>query len=296
MKVQRKDRRKPREITCIQCNEIFIRNISDVKFNNNEIPRFCSKKCSGAHQGLKNKGENNGMYGKKSWCNGLTKESDDRILLISEKKSGGNHHYYGKQLSSEHRNKISKKVKGENNGMFGKTHTLETKKLISENLKGIHSKEWFINKYGKNKGLELYEERCNNISKNNAFRKYNINNKNNYSLKSQEIFWKIYEHIKDRYSNIYFAELNNEYSCNTGLYNYDFVINDIKLVIEFNGCKFHPKEGDLNWTSPYGISYNEQRNKDIDKLLRAKENGYKIFYIWEDDNYEDKINEFLNLI
>lgn len=72
-----------------------------------------------------------------------------------------------------------------------------------------------------------------------------------YSNISQELFWKLYENIKNDYKEIYFAtldkntkeytEINNEYFVNRnhGCYFLDFYINDNNKVIEFDGDYWH---------------------------------------------------------
>lgn len=83
----------------------------------NEQKRFCSKSCS-------NKGENNGMFGKhgpffgkKSWNNGLTAKTDERIKNLGEKIS----HLAKEQFKSGERSN-----KGEKNPMFGHTPDMLT--------------------------------------------------------------------------------------------------------------------------------------------------------------------------
>ena len=59
-----------------------------------------------------------------------------------------------------------------------------------------------------------------------------------YSKISQNLFWQVYSKIEGKYEKVYFGELNHEYACETNR-NFDFVIKDIKKVIEFNGEQFH---------------------------------------------------------
>lgn len=49
-----------------------------------------NKKIGESNKG-KTKDEKNGMFGKKAWNSGLTKETDSRVKNISEKKKGENH-------------------------------------------------------------------------------------------------------------------------------------------------------------------------------------------------------------
>ena len=132
-------------------------------------------------------------------------------------------------------------------------------------MKGIFSKEWFIKKYGKKDGIIKYNERSVNISKITHFRKYNKENKQNWSKVSQELFDEIYKIIHYKFDKIYYATLNHEYSCGTK-HNYDFVLLDNKKVIEFNGDKFH--------ANPNIYKYNDIPLKFINKTSKE---------IWEHD-------------
>ena len=83
----------------------------------------------------------------------------------------------------------------------------------------------------------------------------------NASKISQELFFGIYEGIKDLNIKCYFAELNHEYGTwikelNRGVL-YDFVIPELKFAIEYNGSRFHPNKEKLTneewtkWENPF---------------------------------------------
>ncbi len=77
---------------------------------------------------------------------------------------------------------------------------------------------------------------------------------------------------------------------------YDFVIPKYKIIVEYNGKIFHPKEGDYNWKSPFGKSYDEVFAYDRQKEHIAKKLGYKVFYVWEEDinkNYNDILTDMV---
>jgi len=293
MKKERFDKKKPREFYCLQCSELFIRNQSDNVFSTQAPIKFCSKKCGAKYQGLKNKGENNGMFGKIGWAAGLSNQTDERINNRSKKYSGENHHNFGKKVSEEQIMKIKKSL-SENEWFINfnkqswkervfKNDEEKCKKYL-EKVKGQFNLEWFVKKYGEENGNILYKNRNKNISDTSYFKVYNQMNKNNYSNISQELFWNIYN--KYPYNKIYFAELNHEHSCSTGTYNYDFVMLDKKKIIEFNGCAFHPKaQFQENWTNPYNkkITSSIQFKKDKSKIELAKNKGYDVLIVWEDE-------------
>jgi group I intron endonuclease len=65
-------------------------------------------------------------------------------------------------------NEIVEKMKkinsGENNGMWGKEHTEETLQLMKDRAEGRYTLEWFIERYGEEKGKQRYKSRCKRLS------------------------------------------------------------------------------------------------------------------------------------
>lgn len=122
-----------------------------------------------------------------------------------------------------------------------------------------------------------------------------------YSKISQELFWSIYEKIKDDYSEIYFATLdsnkilddsgkNHEFLVNVGKTHrkLDFYIKDVNKCIEFDGTYWHGITGKGNKTRE------EEREKQIKDKLNCK-----ILHIKEADfvsNKEESINKCLDFI
>lgn len=180
----------------------------------------------------------------------------------------------------------------------------KTRPSLSKSMKGrTWTLGWFIEKLGKTKGEKAYKERSEKIRKTTYFKVLNKIGKNNYSKISQTLFWGIYNEIKNKYSNIYFQELNHEYGCKTNS-NFDFVIDDAKKVIEFHGDKFHAnpklfKETDCPNPFNKKLSSKDIWLYDAEKNQLATKNGYEIFIIWESDYLDNKsycLNECLNFI
>jgi len=71
-----------------------------------------------------NRGERNGMWGKKM--------SDEAKKKIGKSRLGKLHHYFGKTLSKEHKQKLSISLSGNNNPMWGKTHSTSVREYLSE--------------------------------------------------------------------------------------------------------------------------------------------------------------------
>jgi len=69
-----------------------------------------------------------------------------------------------------------------------------------------------------------------------------------------------------------------------------------KIIIEFNGAAFHPKNENSIWSNPFdkNITSKEAYNKQKYKIDLANNRGFSILEIWSDDN--DNINKCLEFI
>lgn len=184
----------------------------------------------------------------------------------------------------------------------------------SNKQKDSSSLQFFINKYGDN-GYVKYLEKCKN-SDSNSFnfylKKYGEHRIANEKYIEGQIKRKVKILRASRSSLFYFQPLY-DFLINNGLFNkneiylgidgsneyflknsdvlffYDFTIPSKKIIIEFNGSAWHP-----NWEK-YGLIECEKHfknknidvslavKKDITKLNIAKENGYDVLILWEDD-------------
>lgn len=178
----------------------------------------------------------------------------------------------------------------------------DEKKRISICMQGVFSLEWFIKKHGEIRGTELYNQRRKQIAKTSFFRKYNQTNQNNFSKKSQKLFWEIYRRLNLNNKKVYFAELNHEFGCGTNQ-NFDFVFLDRKKVIEFNGNFWHgnPRifEENENPIPFKNITAKQIWEADKKKNQKAIDNGYEVLVIWEDEydqNKKEAINKCIDFI
>lgn len=80
------------------------------------------------------------------------------------------------------------------------------------------------------------------------------------------------------------------------IYFYDFTIRSKKIIIEYNGILFHPKNENSDWKSVFNsnitskIAYDKQKNK----IDLAKKNGFQVLEIWSDsDDNLEKCIEFI---
>lgn len=154
----------------------------------------------------------------------------------------------------------------------------EAKIKVSERQKTFTLKKC-IEKYGKEQGTKRWQERQKKWLKNYK--------KQNFSNISQELFWSIYDKIKDHNLDIRFATINenkrkdtsgknNEYLLKTkkSYIKPDFVILDNKKIIEFDGDYWHGN-----------ARGNKHRDNERDETL--SEMGYQILHVLERDFKSD---------
>lgn len=162
----------------------------------------------------------------------------------------------------------------------GKKKYKELNRLKSQNL------ELFINKYGEDMGIKLWLERT--IEK-------NVKHALFYSKISQELFIKLEEIYKDKFEKFYYGIKNTNNGefhiydeVNKRFYFYDFVIEDIKFAIEFNGDYWHAnpniyKPDELVNIRNKKLKACEIWEKDNYKNNKLKELGYNLIIVWEND-------------
>lgn len=127
-----------------------------------------------------------------------------------------------------------------------------------------------------------------------------------YSKIASDFFTKLDEGIKDFKLTTKYEPKTCEFWLvnNNKLYYYDFLIEELNYIIEFNGDSFHAnlelfKEDDC--PNPYikNLTAKEIWINDQKKNSAAKDVGYDIDIIWESDYNKDKnyyINYYINKI
>ena len=203
---------------------------------------------------------------------------------------------------------------------YGKEEGTKRWNSYCEKQRYTCSKEYFVEKYGSENGtkkfenfsktrpqtLESYIYRLGFEEGKNQFYSF-IQNKVSqfYSKISSELFFELDKHIKYK---TYFQPKSREFGkmdIETGKYYfYDFVIEEIKLCIEFNGDIFHanPKFFTENETpNPFekDLKSVDIWKKDEKKKSILEKYGFKIVYVWESDYLENKdkiIKECLKII
>lgn len=142
------------------------------------------------------------------------------------------------------------------------------------------SLEKCIDKYGEELGLKRWKERQNKWMQNNK--------KSNFSKISQTLFKTLYEKIKNKNLDIYFASLdkNKQYDDSGKNYEYylqlsnivikpDFFIKNNNKIIEFDGTYYHRN-------TPENIKREQKRDEEIIN------SGYTVLHISE---YDYKTNK-----
>jgi len=160
----------------------------------------------------------------------------------------------------------------------------QAKQLVSERQSTFSLKKC-IEKHGEIEGKKRWKERQEKWLSN--YKRFN------YSKISQELFWMIYEKIKDDFNDIYFATLgkrkgkdlsgkNHEYRIDIGdsFCKADFFIKDINKIIEFDGDYCHGE-----------ARGNQKRDRERDLLLF--ESGYEVLHIREHE-WKDNPEQILN--
>lgn len=75
---------------------------------------------------------------------------------------------------------------------------------------------------------------------------------------------------------------------------YDFTIRDIKLIVEYHGIFWHPKDV-LTWKNPW-LDFNTAKDADLYKEQLARRSGMEYVIIWSDDNLDQKLLELQSII
>lgn len=177
----------------------------------------------------------------------------------------------------------------------------EAKEKVRE-IQSTNNIETYIKKYGEQEGIQKWIERNKKWGEQMIEKKMEIGHVGSAQSKSaNKLFDKVIEKLKDEnilFEKIYYGEkefckLDKEYK---RVYFYDFVIPEINLCVEYNGIKFHPREGDKNWVCLFsGIGYEEKLQYDKQKIKTIEDYGFKTLIIWEDEDIETCVNKIIDM-
>lgn len=181
---------------------------------------------------------------------------------------------------------------------INKGYTKEDAQNKVREIQSTNKIDVYINKYGEQEGIKRWVDRNKKWGKIMLEKKMKSGHIGSaYSQSSKLFFDGVIKKLKDNnicFNKVYYGEeefckWDSEYK---RPYFYDFVIPDIYLCIEYNGLKFHPKEGDIQWIGLYGDTYEYKIQYDKRKLEVIKNCGYKTLVIWEDDDL-DKMSDYI---
>jgi hypothetical protein len=158
--------------------------------------------------------------------------------------------------------------------------------LSNPNYKEIcKSKAVTLEKMIKNHGVELGNLKYNNWILNT---KVPICRASKESLGIFEPLVKfLIENHNIQYEDIYLGKYDrNEFFLRDGneIFFYDFTIRSKKIIIEYNGVTFHPKNENSEWINPFNNENAKtafQRQKR--KIELAEKNGFKVLELWSDE-------------
>jgi hypothetical protein len=153
----------------------------------------------------------------------------------------------------------------------------------------------YIEKYGKDEGEKIFYNGVNKRIK-TMVEKYGAKTTTCYvSKESLKFLVKLYKVIRKngipKNDIIWGISGNKEFVLtdfdNNRSYFYDFVIKSKKIIIEYNNLFWHPR--DIKEWKGFG---------DYDKILEYQEikknlaisRGYALYYVWNDENLDQKIN------
>ena len=173
-------------------------------------------------------------------------------------------------------------------------NTLNNKRR--EKTKFNWSVDGFKLKYGKNwkeEKIKWEAKLLTNLSK--------VGNVRSASKSSLSVFLPVLDYFKDSKLDYQIGfEDNEEFLIKK--WSYDLTIHNLKLIFEFQGKAFHPNP---NWSEDKWVKWsqtfsnkssNEVYKHDVFKKKLAESEGYKVIYIWEEDNVLDNINSCIKII
>lgn len=111
------------------------------------------------------------------------------------------------------------------------------------------------------------------------------------SKESLEIFEPLIKILIEKYNiqleDIYLGKDNkNEFFLRDGneIFFYDLTIRSKKIIIEYNGVTFHPKNENSKWINPFNnedakTAFQRQKRK----IELAEKNGFKVLELWSDE-------------
>lgn len=158
------------------------------------------------------------------------------------------------------------------------------------------TREWALAKANNDQDLanKIYLDRIEKIFKNSSGNSSRSGSVSKESIRKLE---PIIEFIKESFPELkmYYGAQEFYIRTNSSIFKYDFVIPHLGFMIEYHGTAWHPRKGDIDWKSPFGLKYNEVFNKDLKKQALAEAAGYTYLIIWSDEQIDyESIKRVIN--
>lgn len=276
------------------------------------VCKICGYKCADLGTHLKSHGINSKEYKEKYGQDSQIKCQKMRDRVRGENNPGFNHggklspfsdkFIHAKDGYKEEVVKKAAKSRKDNNSntttleyWLKKTDDIEEAKKMLFNRQKTFSLDICIEKYGKDEGKKRWLDRQEKWHKNYK--------KSNFSKISQKLFWLIANKLESL-DNIYFAELNeqkikskddknNEYRLRLDkVVLPDFIDVNSKKIIEFDGEYWHSERNKR-------YSFNRNYNRDHEKDLIYKQNGYSVLHVKEREfnmNIEETVDRCIKFL
>lgn len=205
-----------------------------------------------------------------------------------------------------------------------KGHSLEESKKLLKKRQDTKSLNFFIKKYGEDDGIIRYNKSLIEIGYKSSRQYYidkygyeigNIKYTNilikrivpmsKASKESIKFFTKIYNFLIEKKiskGDIYWGvEGSNEWfiNKNKNLFFYDFTIKSLKIIIEYNGIKYHPnpnKDTKETWMSLNSIDFNTKLVEDKLKESLAINAGFDYYIIFSNDDLKLKQDLIIDIL
>jgi len=181
------------------------------------------------------------------------------------------------------------------------------------NLQVTNGLEFYVNRYGTDEGKVQYDKRMTKwlTSYTRAMELDPTINERKMvgfckaSKESLTVLMPVYEKYNDKIRIYLGIDGNTEYFLrdDDSIRFYDFTIPELKIIVEFNGSKFHAnaellsEQQLLEWKSLFS---NESADlviaKDTVKRKIAECHGYTLLTIWDTDDVDQAITKITNLI
>ncbi len=119
------------------------------------------------------------------------------------------------------------------------------------------------------------------------------------SKESIRFFLPIITWIQNEFGNVkYYGVDTSEFFLRSGnsIFFYDFYLPDIKLCVEYHGIAFHPKEGQIDWKSPFGHEYESSFIREQTKAKRLTDNNIECIIVWSDSDLDYETCEIKRII